>query len=182
MWLNDNDFLKFVVTLCCCCLVAKLCPTLCNPMDCSLQWHPTAVLLPGKSHGQRSLEGCSPWGHWGSDTTEWLHFHFSLSCIGGNCNPPQCSCLENPRDRGAWWAAIYGVAQSWTQLMWLSSSSSRLLYGEYLNIPNLLKRMDVLIVECRVPYMSNVNLINYKVYIFHIFIDILDILIFLACL
>ena len=49
----------------------------------------------------------------------------SLSCIGkGNGNPPQCSCLENPRDRGAWWAAVYGVAQSWTQLKWLSSSSS----------------------------------------------------------
>ena len=61
---------------------------------------------------------------WGSDTTERLHFHFSLSCIGeGNGNPLQCSCLENPRDRGAWWAAIYGVAQSWTRLKWLSSSS-----------------------------------------------------------
>ena len=57
------------------------------------------VLLPGKSHGRRSLEGCSPWGRWGSDTTERLHFHFSLSCIGeGNGNPLQCSCLENPRD------------------------------------------------------------------------------------
>ena len=60
---------------------------------------------------------------WGSDTTERLHFHFSLSCIGeGNGNPLQCSCLENPRDREAWWAAIYGVAQSWTWLKWLSSS------------------------------------------------------------
>ena len=60
-----------------------------------------------------------------SDTTEWLHFHFSLSCIGeGNGNPLQCSCLESPRDGGAWWAAIYGVAQSWTQLKRLSSSSS----------------------------------------------------------
>ena len=46
------------------------------------QWHPTPVLLPGKSHGWRSLEGCSPWGRWGSGTTERLHFHFSLSCIG----------------------------------------------------------------------------------------------------
>ena len=51
------------------------------------------------------------------DTTEWLHFPFSLSCIGeGNGNPLQCSCLENPRDDGAWWAAIYGVAQSRTRL------------------------------------------------------------------
>ena len=51
------------------------------------------------------------------DTTERLHFPFSLSCIGeGNGNPLQCSCLENPRDDGAWWAAIYGVAQSRTGL------------------------------------------------------------------
>ena len=91
------------------------------------QWHPTPVLLPGKSHGRRSLEGCSPWGRWGSDTTERLHFHFSLPCIGeGNGNPLQCSCLENPRDGGAWWAAIYGVAQSRTQLKRPSSSSSAL--------------------------------------------------------
>ena len=90
-------------------------------------WHSTPVLLPGKSHGWRSLEGCSPWGRWGSDTTEWLRFHFSLSCIGeGNGNPLQCSCLENSRDGGAWWAAVHGVAQSRTRLKWLSSSSSRL--------------------------------------------------------
>ena len=57
--------------------------------------------------------------------TEQIHFHFSLSYIGkGNGNPLQCSCLENPRDRGAWWAAVYGVAQSWTRLKRLSSSSS----------------------------------------------------------
>ena len=88
------------------------------------QWHPTPVLLPGKSHGWRSLEGCSPWGRWGSDTTERLPFHFSLSCIGErNGNPLQCSCLENPRDGGAWWAAVYGVAQSWTRLKWLSNTS-----------------------------------------------------------
>ena len=56
--------------------------------------------------------GCSPWGGEESDTTERLHFHFSLSCIGeGNGNPLQCSCLEKPRDRGAWWAAVSGVAQ-----------------------------------------------------------------------
>ena len=69
--------------------------------------------------------GCSPWGRYQSDTTERLHFQFSLSCIGeGNGNPLQCSCLENPRDGGASWAAIYGVAQSRTQLKQLSSSSS----------------------------------------------------------
>ena len=79
------------------------------------QWQPTPVLLPGKSHQRRSLVGCSPWGLEESDMTERLHFHFSLSCIGGgNGNPLQCSCLENPRDGGSWWAAIYGVAQSWT--------------------------------------------------------------------
>ena len=88
------------------------------------RWHPTPVLLPGKFHGQRSLVGCSPWGRWGSDTTERLHFHFSLSCIGeGNGNSLQCSCLENPRDGGAWWAAVYGVAQSQTRLKQLGSSS-----------------------------------------------------------
>ena len=63
------------------------------------QWHPTPVLLPGESHGWRSLVGCSPWGRKESDTTERLRFHFSLSCIGeGNGNPLQCSCLENPRE------------------------------------------------------------------------------------
>ena len=93
-----------------------------NLSECN-QWHPTPVLLPGKSHGQRSLVGCSPWGHEESDMTERLHF--LLSCIGGgNGNPLQCSYLENPRDGGAWWAAVYGVAQSRTWLKRLSSSSS----------------------------------------------------------
>ena len=89
------------------------------------RWHPTPVFLPGKSHGRRSLVGCSPWSCEESDTTERLHFYFILSCIGeGNGNPLQCSCLENPRDRRAWWAAVYGVAQSRTRLKQLSSSSS----------------------------------------------------------
>ena len=87
------------------------------------QWQPTPVLLPGKPDGQRSLVGCNLWGHEESETTERLHF--SLSCIGeGNGNPLQCSCLENPRDGGAWWAAIYRVAHSRTRLKRLSSSSS----------------------------------------------------------
>ena len=95
------------------------------------QWHPTPVLLPGKSHGRRSLVGCSPWGGEESDTTERLHFHFSLSCIGeGNGNPLQYSCLENPRDGGAWWAAIDGVTQSRTRLKRLSSSSVFILKGK----------------------------------------------------
>ena len=79
--------------------------------------YPTPVLLPGKSHGQKSLVGCSPWGRDELDTTERLHFPFSLSCIGeGTGNPLQCSCLENPRGSRTWLAAIYGVAQSRTRL------------------------------------------------------------------
>ena len=90
------------------------------------QWHPTPVLLPGKSHGLQPTRLLHPWGCQELDTTERLHFHSSLSCIGeGNGNPLQCSCLENPRDGGAWWAAVYGVAQSRTWLKQLSSSSSQ---------------------------------------------------------
>ena len=95
------------------------------------QWHPTPVFLPGKSHGWRSLVGCTPWGHEESDMTEQLHFHFSLACIGeGNGNPLQCSCLENPRDGGAWWASVYGVTESDTteaiqQQLLLRSTGSR---------------------------------------------------------
>ena len=88
------------------------------PHSSTFAWKIPWTEEPGRLH--------SPWGRWGSDSTEWLHFHFSLSCMGeGNGNPLQCSCLENPRDGGAWWAAIYGVAQSWTRLKQLSSSSRR---------------------------------------------------------
>ena len=81
------------------------------------------------------LVGCSPWGRTEADTTERLHFHFSLSCTGeGNGNPLQCSCLENPRDGGAWWAAVYGVAQSQTQLKRLSSIYVSLCYTAEKNI------------------------------------------------
>ena len=87
---------------------------------------PPLVLLPGKSHGRRSPVGCSPWGREESDTTERFQFHFPLSCIGeGNGNPLQCSCLENPRDGGVWWASVYGVSQSRTRLERLSSSSNK---------------------------------------------------------
>ena len=56
-------------------------------------------------------------GYEESDMTAQLHFHFSLSCTGeGNGNPLRYSCLENPREGGSWWAAVYGVAQSWTKL------------------------------------------------------------------
>ena len=89
------------------------------------QWHPTPVLWPRKSHGRRSLVGCSPWGREESDMTERLHFDFSLSCIGeGNDSPLQCSCLENPRNGEAWWDSVYGVAQNRTRLKRLSSSRS----------------------------------------------------------
>ena len=102
-----------------------------NVRNSFLVYLPTPVLLPRKSHGWRRLVGCGPWGREESDTTERLHFHFSLSCIGeGNGNPLQCSCLENPRDGGAWWAAFYGVAQSRTRLRQLSSSSSSKLKGK----------------------------------------------------
>ena len=70
-----------------------------------------------------------------SHTTERLYFHFSLSCIGeGNSNPLKCSCLEKPRNGGAWWAAVYGVAQSWTRLKRLSSSSSSTLLSIFIVI------------------------------------------------
>ena len=105
------------------------------------QWQPTPVLLPGKFHGQRSLVGCSAWGCRESDTTEWLHSHFSLSCIGeGNGNPFQCSCLENPRDGEAWWAAVYGVTQSRTRLKRLSSSSSSIPYTNSMKLWAMLCR------------------------------------------
>ena len=97
-------------------------PTICSTLW-RRQWQPTPVLLSGKSHGWRSLVGCSSQGLKESDTTERLPFHFSLSCIGeGNGNPLQCSCLVNPRDSRAWWAAVYGVAQIRTWLKRLNSS------------------------------------------------------------
>ena len=95
---------------------------ICN-MHRRRQWHPHSSTLAWKIPWTEEPIGCSPWGLEESDTTERPHFHFSLSCIGGNGNPLQCSCLENPRDGGAWWAAVYGVAQSRTRLKWLSSSS-----------------------------------------------------------
>ena len=82
----------------------------------TLAWKILWAVEPGGLQSMGSLE---------SDMTEQLHFHFSLSCIGeGNGNPLQCSCLENPRDVGAWWAAVYVVAQSQMRLKRLSSSSS----------------------------------------------------------
>ena len=86
------------------------------PHSSTLAWKIPLTEEPGGLQSMGLLE---------SDTTERLHFHFSLSCIGeGNGNPLHCSCLENPRDQGAWWATVYGVAQSWTLPKRLSSSSS----------------------------------------------------------
>ena len=104
------------------------------------QWHPTPVLLPGESHGWRSLVGCSPWGRYGvakSRTRLHFHFHFSLSCIGeGNGNPLQCSCLENPRDGGTWWLPSMGshrVGHDWSDLAaaaaWLWAALPRAVEG-----------------------------------------------------
>ena len=121
------------------------------------RWHPTPVLLPGKSHGRRSLVGCSPWSRKESDMTERLHFHFSLSCIGeGNGNPLRCSCLENPRDGGSWWAAVYGVAQSQTQLKRLSSSSSR--KGGYEKNQRDYKIKSMVIVDYKIKSTINFTL------------------------
>ena len=87
------------------------------PHSSTLAWKIPWTEEPGRLQSMGSLE---------SDTTERLHFHFSLSCIGEeNGNPLQCSCLENPRDGEAWWAAVYGVTQSWTRLKRLNSSSSK---------------------------------------------------------
>ena len=85
------------------------------PHSSTFAWKIPWTEKPGKLQSMGSLE---------SDTTERLHFHFSLSCTGeGNSNPLQCSCLENPRVGEAWWAAVSGVTQSRTRLKRLSSSS-----------------------------------------------------------
>ena len=86
------------------------------------QWHPIPVLLPGKSSGRRSLEGCSPWGHWGSDTTERLHCHFYV--LEKEIATHSSVLAWRIPGTGAWWAAIYGVTQSPTRLKRRSSSSS----------------------------------------------------------
>ena len=105
--ISSLDFCHLVFTLCPWCLPYSLYNLTPNSLT--------------TSHGWRSLVGYSPRGHYWSDTTEQLHFH---ALEKGNGSPLQCSCLENPRDRGAWWASIYGVIQSRTQLKRLSSSSS----------------------------------------------------------
>ena len=141
----------------------------------SQKWQPTPVLLPGKYHGWRSLAGYSPLGHEELDMTEQLHVHFLLSCIGeGNGNPLQCSCLENPRDWGAWWAAVYGVTQSWTWLKWLSSSSRKrwkstdswnYILKESYPIRNT--ELDLMLVKKNLfLYMYTLYMYMYSVYIY----------------
>jgi len=91
---------------------------------CGFDLHFPPVLLLGKSHGWRSLVGYSPWGLEESDTTERLHFHFSLYALEKEMATHSSVLAWRTPGTGAWWAAIYGVTQSWTWLMWLSSSSS----------------------------------------------------------
>ena len=116
---------------------------------------PTPVFLPGKSHGWRSLEGCSPWSRWGSDTTERLHFHFSLSCIAeGNGNPFQCSCLENPRDGesgGLPSLGLHRVRHDWSDL---AAAAAKI----WLDCPGPSVSLDALIIPfcspCTLPQFS----------------------------
>ena len=95
---------------------------ICNSYLWRRKWQPTLVLLPGESHGWRSLVGCSPWGGKELDTTERLHSLHTFITGEGNGNPLQCSCLENPMDRGTWLAMVHGVVESRTQLKWLSTA------------------------------------------------------------
>ena len=115
---------------------------------------PHSSTLAWKIHGWRSLVGCNPWGREESDVTERLHFHFLFSCTGeGNGNPLQCSCLENPRDGEAWWAAVYGVAQSRTRLKRLSSSSSNKINDIvlYILIRNVNYKLELTKGICHLP-------------------------------
>ena len=126
--------------------------------------------LPGKSRGWRSLVGCSPWGWEESATTEQLHFHFSLSCFGeGNGNPLHCNCLENPRDGGAWWAAVYGVAQSQTGLKRRSSSSRQFRNGIYNNDSNSCYCIRIILILSNV--LSNIS----EIYLIYFYIQNVDI-------
>ena len=121
------------------------------PHSSTLAWKIPWAEEPGGLQSMGSLRVRHNWG---------LHFHFSLSCIGeGNGNPLRCSCLENPRDRGAWWATIYGVAQSRTRLKWLSSSSSSIAHGTLFSVmwqpgwEGVWGRTDTCICMCTYMYM-----------------------------
>ena len=131
------------------------------------QWHPTPVLLPGKSHGWRSLVGYSPWGHEELDTTERLPFHFSLSCTGeGNGNPLQCFCLENPRDGvpgGLPSMGSHRVGHDWRDLV----VAERGIFSRIDHIlghkSNLSKFKKTEVLNCIFPNHNAIRLdINYK--------------------
>ena len=108
---------------------------------------PHSSTLAWKIPWTEEPSGLQSMGSLESDMTERLHFHFSLSRIGeGNGNPLQCSGLENPRDGGAWWAAIYWVAQSRTRLKQLGSSSNTVWrhFDPYLNISTIQRYFEVI--------------------------------------
>ena len=123
------------------------------------QWHPTPLLLPRKSHGRRSLVGCGPWGCEESDATEWLHFHFSLSCMHWRrkWQPTPVFLSGESQERGAWWAAIYGVSQSWTCLKRLGGSSSSVCMSVLLSrfFPLLLPHLPCPQVHSLCRYLSS---------------------------
>ena len=120
------------------------------PHSNTFAWKTPWTEEPGRLQSMGSLE---------SDTTERLHFHFSLSCIGaGNGNPLQCSCLENPRDGEAWWAAVYGVAQSRAWLKWLSSSSSSSSTRASSYFSFLTRKMKVSLHACIPSHFSHIRL------------------------
>ena len=99
--------------------------------------------------------GCSPWGREESDKIERLHFHFSLSCIGeGNGNPLQCSCLENPRDAGAWWAAIWGCTElDTTEATLQQHAKASTMLGKWLHF-DLSQEVLFPLPRKMVPYLS----------------------------
>ena len=115
------------------------------------KWQPTPVFLPGESCGQKSLVGCYTWGHTELDT-DMLS---DLACIrGGNGSPLQYSCLENPRDGGAWWAAVCGVSQSQTRLKRLSSSSSSSFFV-FCSSRRVVSRCKLCSKGSQVPHLSH---------------------------
>ena len=151
--LNTIDECKFFILFCFCFFLFLV-----NTSEKAMAPHSST--LAWKIPWRRSLVGCSPRGCEESDTAEWLHFHFSLSCIGdGNGNPLQCPCLENPRDGGAWWTAVYGVAQSWTRLKWLSSSSSSSNYLKHCCISDTMAQQLYLFIlfRKRISELSNLG-------------------------
>ena len=121
------------------------------PHSSTLAWKIPWTEEPGGLQSMGLLE---------SDTTERLHFHFSLSCIGeGNGNPLQCFCLENPRDGGAWWAAVYGVAQSQTRLKQLSSTIVY-MYCNLLIHSSFAMNMHTHVFEYQFPILWGIDILS----------------------